>query len=106
MAARPGVAEVGDFDEIERSDAGRLVVAADHRRLLAHRPRPVARAGAIRDASVERHADDSDVDPGRRFPQRPAKEGRDAGVTRPKLGVRSFRALGDRSGHRGLIELA
>src|SRR6266536_2960490 len=59
----PGIPQIGDADEVEGGDAGRLVDLADKRRMVADVARPVAGACAVGDATVERHADEADVDP-------------------------------------------
>ena len=82
----PGIAEVGDTHQIERCDAGRLVMLAHQRRLASHLARAVPRAGTVGHPAVEGHADDADVDPRqvllircaeeRRYPE---KRGRNCG---------------------------
>ena len=53
-------------DQIVGRDAGDMMDAAHQARLVADLARAVARAGAVGGAAVERHADQRDVDLGRR----------------------------------------
>src|SRR6478609_9642201 len=58
----PGISQIGDADEVEGRHAGRLIDLADERRLVAKVARAVTRAWAVGDATVERHANETDVD--------------------------------------------
>src|SRR5438132_588195 len=58
----PRIPQIGDADKVEGGDAGRLVDLADQRRMVADVARPVAGAWAVGDATVERHADEANVD--------------------------------------------
>ena len=83
----PGIAEVGDTHQIERCDAGRLVMLAHQRRLASHLARAVPRAGTVGHPAVEGHADDADVDARQVLLIRCAEERRYPGKARPQLRI-------------------
>ena len=86
----PGITEVGDSGNVEGADAGGLIDAADERGLFAHRARPVPGAGPVGHAAIKGHADDADINAGGIVGQRPAEEGRNTRIARPKLRVGQF----------------
>ncbi len=94
----PGIAEIGDPAQRIGIDAGRLVDAPHQARLVADLARPVAGAGAVGHAAVERHADQPDIDPGEVLAIGRSHEGRDAGVTRPHHRIGEFR-IGQLTAH-------
>ena len=87
----PGIAEIGDPAQRIGIDAGRLVDAPHQARLVADLTRPVAGAGAVGHAAVERHADEPDIDPGEVLAIGRPHEGRDAGIARPHHRIGKFR---------------
>ena len=62
---RVDVADVGDVQAIERRDFLKVAVRPNQRRLRANLARAQPRAGPVRGAAVERHADDRDVEAAR-----------------------------------------
>src|SRR6266853_4307835 len=87
----PGISQIGDANELEGRHAGRLIDLADERRLVADVARAVARAWAIGDATVERHADETDVDLIEPHAVGEAEEGRDSAIARLQLRIGQFR---------------
>src|SRR5262249_40860918 len=87
----PGVSQIGDADEVEGRHPGRLVDLADERRLVADVARAVARAGAVGDATVERHADEADVDLIEPHAVGEAEEGGNSAIARLQLRIGQFR---------------
>ena len=59
--------------------------------MVADVARAVARAGAVGDATVERHADETDVDFIEQLGVGEAEEGRDSAVARLQLRIGQFR---------------
>jgi len=59
---RVDIAQIGDVQAVERRDFLKIAVRPDHRRLRTDFARPETCAGTIRRASVERHADERDVE--------------------------------------------
>ena len=66
--------------------------AADEARGLAHRRRPLARAGTVIDAKVEGHADERDVEIGRDGMVLGAHEGCNAREARGDRGIDGLEA--------------
>src|SRR6266481_2842541 len=83
----PSISQIGDADEVEGRHAGRLIDLADERRLVADVARAVARAWTVGDATVERHADETDVDLIEHVGVGEAEEGRDSAVARLQLRI-------------------
>src|ERR1700738_3744586 len=86
----PGISQIGDADEVEGRHAGRLIDLADERRLVADVAWAVARAWAVGDATVERHADETDVDLIEPHAVGEAEEGRDSAIARLQLRIGQF----------------
>ena len=95
----PGVPQIRDADEIERRHAGRLIDLADKRRVVADLAWAVARAWAVGDATVERHADEADVDLIEPHAVGEAEEGRNSAIARLQLRVRQLRISVDLLNH-------
>src|SRR5215831_3366618 len=87
----PGVSQIGDADEVEGRHAGRLIDLADERRLVADVARAMARAWAVGDATVERHADEADVDLIEPHAVGEAEEGGNSAIARLQLRIGQFR---------------
>src|SRR6516165_12475868 len=87
----PGISQIGDADEVEGRHAGRLIDLADERRLVADVARAVARAWAVGDATVERHADEADVDLIEPHAVGEAEEGGNSAIARLQLRIGQFR---------------
>ena len=76
----PAIAQVADSGHGERRHAGGRVNAAKQARLFTHRARPVAGAGPVGYAAVERHANDADVGIGQILAGWRTKKSRDANI--------------------------
>src|SRR5687768_11126701 len=96
--AEAHVAQVGDPAALVWIDAGDVMDVPHHRRLIADLAGAMTRSGPVRDAEIERNADQANVEAVEAVRQRSPHEGGDFGM--PKGLVRTVALPGDRRGPR------
>src|SRR5262249_24173086 len=82
---------VGEGEGGGGGEEGGVIEVADERRLVADAARAMARAWAVGDATVERHADEADVDLIEPHAVGEAEEGGNSAIARLQLRIGQFR---------------